>query len=216
MTLDTFNWITNICDRAYGFYYQVEFSCTKPNRYTIMDVDVMFVDDEYMNRCRIVKLSYVEPIDIKWNADNITWKGDTTFGFVDKSFGEKYFPNAAWDLKEAAKIFGCDNQWDSFNKTWNLNDIAKTFDTGTIETRKEKFMKSFYVGCGKKASIDNVIFNNPATIVFWSDGTKTVVKRQKGDKKFDPEKGLAMAICKKIMGNKGNFNDIFKEWIEEE
>lgn len=84
------------------------------------------------------------------------------------------------------------------------------------EVKEENLMKSFYVGCGKKVTIENVIFNNPATIVFWSDGTKTVVKRQKGDKKFDPEKGLAMAICKKVMGNKGNFNDIFKEWIEED
>lgn len=85
-----------------------------------------------------------------------------------------------------------------------------------IEVVKEKLMKSFYIGSGRKVYIVNVIFNNPATIVFWSDGTKTVVKRQKGDKKFDPEKGLAMAICKKVMGNKGNFNDIFKEWIEED
>lgn len=85
-----------------------------------------------------------------------------------------------------------------------------------IEVVKEKLMKSFYIGSGRKVYIVNVIFNNPATIVFWSDGTKTVVKRQKGDKKFDPEKGLAMAICKKVMGNKGNFNDIFREWIEED
>ena len=43
--------------------------------------------------------------------------------------------------------------------------------------------------------IKKVIFNDPATIVFWKDGTKTVVKRQEGAE-FDPEKGLAMAICR--------------------
>ena len=63
-------------------------------------------------------------------------------------------------------------------------------------------------------SIINVIFNNPATIVFWSDGTKTVVKCDERDE-FDPEKGLAMAICKKHFGG-GFYNDIFKKWIPKE
>jgi len=63
--------------------------------------------------------------------------------------------------------------------------------------------------------IKKVIFNNPATIVLWEDGTKTVVKRQKGER-WDKEKGLAMAIVKKTYGNKGNYNDIFKKWCEEE
>ena len=62
-------------------------------------------------------------------------------------------------------------------------------------------------------TITKVIFNKPATIVIWSDGVKTVVKAQKGDK-FDPEKGLAMAIAKRALGNKGSFNDEFKKWIK--
>ena len=60
--------------------------------------------------------------------------------------------------------------------------------------------------------IKNVIFNPPATIVFWSDGTKTVVKAQDGDV-FDPEKGLAMAISKKALGNKGNYCNELKKWL---
>lgn len=42
--------------------------------------------------------------------------------------------------------------------------------------------------------IKKVIFNDPATIVFWNDGTKTVVQAR--GEAFDPEKGLAMAICR--------------------
>ena len=76
-----------------------------------------------------------------------------------------------------------------------------TFDT---QTSKQKAINS----------ITNVIFNNPATIVFWSDGTKTVVKCDERDE-FDPEKGLAMAICKKYFGG-GFYNDIFKKWIPKE
>ena len=48
--------------------------------------------------------------------------------------------------------------------------------------------------------IERVIFNDPATIVFWKDGTKTVVRAFGGDE-FDPEKGLAMAFSKKALGN---------------
>ena len=65
-----------------------------------------------------------------------------------------------------------------------------------------------------KRSIKNVIFNDPATIVFWSDGTKTVVKA-KGES-FDPEKGLAMAIAKKSLGNEYNYYDVFREWLPKE
>lgn len=60
--------------------------------------------------------------------------------------------------------------------------------------------------------IKNVIFNPPATIVFWTDGTKTVVKAQDGDI-FDPEKGLAMAISKKALGNKGSYCNELKKWL---
>lgn len=62
--------------------------------------------------------------------------------------------------------------------------------------------------------IKDVIYNDPATIVFWEDGTKTVVKCK--NEKFDPEKGLAMAFSKKMLGNKGNYYNIFKKWLPEE
>ena len=63
--------------------------------------------------------------------------------------------------------------------------------------------------------ISKVIHNNPDTIVFWEDGTKTVVKCQDGDI-YDPEKGLAMAISKKALGNQGNYCEVFKKWLPEE
>lgn len=63
--------------------------------------------------------------------------------------------------------------------------------------------------------IKNVIFNNPATVVLWKDGTKTVVKCQNNDI-YNPEMGLAMCIIKKMCGNKGNYNDVFNKWISEE
>ena len=61
--------------------------------------------------------------------------------------------------------------------------------------------------------IKNLIFNPPATIVFWNDGTKTVVKCQNHEE-FDPEKGLAMAFFKKMHGNKGHYFEEIKKWTE--
>lgn len=75
---------------------------------------------------------------------------------------------------------------------------------------KKSQLKRMYFSVIKK-----VIFNEPATIVFWADGTKTVVTCGKDDI-WDPEKGLAMAVTKKFFGNEGFYYDIFKKWIPED
>lgn len=62
--------------------------------------------------------------------------------------------------------------------------------------------------------IQKVIFNDPATIIIWADGSKTVVKAE--NEPYDPEKGLAMAIAKKFFDNKGYYFDVFKKWLPAE
>ncbi len=64
----------------------------------------------------------------------------------------------------------------------------------------------------KNAQLKKVVFHDPATIVFWTDGTKTVVKCQPGDT-FDPLKGFLMAFFKKACGNKGNYNNALKKIV---
>lgn len=61
--------------------------------------------------------------------------------------------------------------------------------------------------------IKKVIFNPPATVLLWSDGSKTVVKCGEQDE-FDPEKGLVMAITKKLFGGKGNYYNKIKNLLE--
>lgn len=61
--------------------------------------------------------------------------------------------------------------------------------------------------------IDKIIFNNPATIVFWSDGTKTVVKCMR-NQEFNTYYGVACAIMKKYFGNNSSakaFIDRFRD-----
>lgn len=56
-----------------------------------------------------------------------------------------------------------------------------------------------------------IIFNPPATIVYWEDETKTVVKTANQFKdEFDKETGLAMAYMRKIYGSRSAFLKIIK------
>lgn len=63
--------------------------------------------------------------------------------------------------------------------------------------------------------IKKVYFNDPVTVVLWENGTKSIVRTCAGDI-YDPEKGLAMAIAKKALGNQGNYYEVFKKWLPEE
>lgn len=54
-------------------------------------------------------------------------------------------------------------------------------------------------------AFEKIIFNDPATIVIWADGTRTVVKACKEDK-FDKGVGLKTALLQRVFGK-----DIDKE-----
>lgn len=99
--------------------------------------------------------------------------------------------------------------WNYLYRPTALVEVEEVAFQGTDE-RLTVTGKVICSGSGMMSRIDKVIFNDPATIVFWSDGTKTVVKAY--DEIFDREKGLAMAVSKKVFGNKGNYFNIFKRY----
>ena len=80
---------------------------------------------------------------------------------------------------------------------------------------KKKLLWVSYLEMQNRAhipQIKKVIYNYPATIIFWADDTKTVVQCQYEDV-YDPEKGLAMAIAKKALGNTSRkLNDVLHKW----
>lgn len=92
------------------------------------------------------------------------------------------------------------------------NKETKDMIGKTVLTFKD-YVKADIENTNIAPKIKEVIFNPPATIVFWTDGTKTVVKAGEGE--FDSEKGLAMAISKRMLGNKGNYYNEFKKWLPE-
>ena len=89
----------------------------------------------------------------------------------------------------------------------NLPTKDEVFETKLADQTKRNKVKAF------SRTIKKVIFNDPAVIIIWKDGTKTSVVCQEGET-FDKEKGLALAILKHQFGNIGYYNTIFKEWLD--
>lgn len=61
--------------------------------------------------------------------------------------------------------------------------------------------------------IKKVIFNREkrTTCVLWDDGKKTVVKCAEEDV-WDEEKALALCYMKRVLGNRGSFNETLRKW----
>lgn len=68
------------------------------------------------------------------------------------------------------------------------------------------------MNCDIRSNIKDVIFSDRVTIILWKDGTKTMVRAGKREH-YDPEKGFAMAVCKKMFGNEGNYYEVFKKYV---
>lgn len=95
---------------------------------------------------------------------------------------------------------------------FNPEDIRELYEvlgiTGTYPQTKEET-----VG----VRIERVIFSGPATIVFWEDGDKTIVKCMDGDP-LNYEMGIAMCTLKKLFGEEGyrKYKKHVKELLSEE
>ena len=79
-------------------------------------------------------------------------------------------------------------------------DIGLTSNHATrIYNRREvNAVDPFYVP-------KRIIYNNPATIVFWKDGTKTVVKKA-AKEPYNKYNAFCAALAKKIYGNNSRVN----------
>ena len=136
---------------------------------------------------------------------SICYKTDTAVNMTDiniyhSTLGPKHYLvewNKVRSLTEAAVPILSDVKMQIEVKKYCDEDIEQT--------------KNLYYSLS--LTIKDVIFNPPATIVFWMDGTKTVVKDQ-GEVFYDPEKGMAMAVAKKAFGNQGNYYNQFAKYLD--
>lgn len=130
---------------------------------------------------------------------------------ADTILSNIYYPKNKNEVNVALSINGKNYSGKSIAEVIDKfeNDYSKTVKA-RIEA-KAKIETKFTDINGNKFAIKNVKFSPPATIVFWSDNTKTVVKAC-AEEPFDKEKGMAMAIIKKICGNNREYFEMFKEY----
>lgn len=81
---------------------------------------------------------------------------------------------------------------------FNAEDFV-LYKEDTIKTDNKKQIKGEKNSMNNKLEIRNVIYSNPATIVFWNDDTKTVVKTTEGED-YSPMYGVLMAYYQKHSG----------------
>lgn len=99
-----------------------------------------------------------------------------------------------------------------FNQSVGLNkdELIESFMSKVIRHKESANRISI---TKRYPKIKDVKFRKPAVIVFWEDNTKTVV-RTRGKDKWDPEKGLAMAISRKMLGNNRDYYNTFIHWLK--
>ena len=133
-------------------------------------------------------------------------KNSTQFMDIDIAYVDSDRPNAI-----ILKMKDDNTMKKQLNSIFGLDSITRYCNSDVTSTiiAYNNMYKSTQMNL-----IKNVIFNDPATIILWNDGSKTVIKCGEGEV-YDPEKGLAMAISKKVLGNKGNYYETFKKWLPE-
>lgn len=74
-----------------------------------------------------------------------------------------------------------------------MNEVAQSYADGLM---KELTKMNLYKNL--PSTVEKIVYNGPATIVFWKDGTKTVVKCHEGDQ-FDEVTGFLLCCLRKMM-----------------
>lgn len=159
---------------------------------------------EALDRVKECAISWRRPITMRVEFESNYAIGGVRVSASDR--GERCYVIIPFtDIEEAGEsaISAC---FDKINREMNrliTKRICSDF--------KYSINSVFGISSRRVPDIKKVIFNNPATIVIWSDNSKTIVKADKED--FDPEKGLAMAITKKALGNRGNYYNELKKYL---
>ena len=143
---------------------------------------------------------YANSHGLAYEFSNESFSPAATIRFIDRNRNiAKYFKV---DFLKQHPVVAADNI------IWEMDKIL-------ADKAKKELNSRYGVDKIRVPYIKQVIFHDPATIVYWTDGTRTVVKCKDGDI-YDPEKGLAMAISKKALGDKVNYHNVFKQWLPEE
>lgn len=115
------------------------------------------------------------------------------------------------DIYKNTKMYDTSNSFtisDIYVNKTTKNSIAKVSINPTT-----KIPGNFYIeknGNAKMIYIKKVLYNNPVTVVWWSDGTITR-NRCPENVTYNPDTGLLFCIAKRLLGN-NNVAEIFNAW----
>ena len=157
-----------------------------------------------MSRCYTISFNFMKKDDLNYMTlkPSNSWAQSWVRTYRDMKYDEDHAIDTFRFLQECLPTI--EKLYDEFI----VNDKE---DNNMYKPSDEYCMKQLGIKEVCDLRIKKVIFNKPATIILWEDGTKTVVKCQKGDK-YDKQKGFAFALMKKIYG--AGFNDVIKYWCE--
>lgn len=142
------------------------------------------------NTYKITWSLYLEHKEIEESTDEFTQKN---FGRLI-NFLDLYNDRITYYFNGSAMAFSCDDQEVSDALISRIHNLAnkKTKDKNTAISANSLY---------NIFEIKDIKVNGPATIVFWADGTKTVVKRFPTETQ-DVEKAVAMCFMKKALGSR--------------
>lgn len=140
------------------------------------------------------------------NTYRITWSlyleheeiENSTDVFTQKNFGRLInFLDLCNDcityyFNGSAMSFSCDDQEAAYALIRRIHNLANK-KTKDLAISANNLYNSF--------EVKDILVNGPATIIFWADGTKTVVKCGAEDL-YDTEKAVAMCFMKKALGGR--------------
>lgn len=156
---------------------------TKPNPYACWTIDNARHDDIY---------------------DAIRYAAEREINMNEKKVKGICFDKLEKTLREMG-IFLTEIRQDSYNDYAEITCKVNPIEYISLDGKDVPVMKKDSRPHPKK-----VIFSGPATTILWTDGTKTTVKCSDEDV-WENEVGIAMCYLKKLLGNKGNYNNIFRE-----
>lgn len=84
-----------------------------------------------------------------------------------------------------------------------ITNISESYLVPAKKEEKEKPVMD------KRYKVKKILYNGPATIVYWADGEKTVVKCMDTDT-FDPMTGFCAALAKRVYGSTSAVKQIIK------
>ena len=89
--------------------------------------------------------------------------------------------------------------------------LRNGFDSVIYEMEKQRKFAERGTDEMKNVEVKKIIFNGFKTIVFWSDGTKTIVSMSQEERNFDPEDAFRAAYTKKMYGTNSKIKRVIKE-----